>query len=179
MSAPQPSPISFPIDVARLPKKGMPVRIEADPAQRKALAADHALEDVLSFSAELLVSPWKGDGVRVSGRVTASVVQACIVTLDPVPATVDEPVEGLFVPERSRLAQPMSSTGEMLLDPDGPDAPETFAGTTIDVGALAEEHFALGIDPYPRRNGAALALPEEATATPSPFARLGELARKR
>jgi hypothetical protein len=41
----------------------------------------------------------------------------------------------------------------MILDPDGPDAPESFSGTHIDVGALAEQFFALGIDPYPRKEG--------------------------
>ena len=46
--------------------------------------------------------------------------------------------------------------GEVLLDADGPDRPETFAGDSIDAGALAEEFFALAIDPYPRKPGAAL-----------------------
>ena len=37
------SPVSFEANVARLPHKGMPVVIEADAAQRAALAADHGL----------------------------------------------------------------------------------------------------------------------------------------
>jgi hypothetical protein len=48
----------------------------------------------------------------------------------------------------------------MVLDPEGPDAPESFTGTSIDVGALAEQFFALGIDPYPRKEG--VELPEAA-----------------
>jgi len=52
--------------------------------------------------------------------------------------------------ELARL--PVSTeTGEMLLDPDGPDAPEVFTGDTIDAGVVAAEHVALAIDPYPRK----------------------------
>jgi hypothetical protein len=47
----------------------------------------------------------------------------------------------------------------LLLDAEGPDAPETFEGDQIDVGALAEEIFALSIDPYPRLPEAALEQP--------------------
>jgi len=47
--------------------------------------------------------------------------------------------------------------GEVHLDAEGPDSPETFSGETIDVGALAEEFFGLAIDPYPRSEGASLA----------------------
>ncbi len=41
----------------------------------------------------------------------------------------------------------------MLLDPDGPDIPDTFTGDTIDAGAVVSEHVALAIDPYPRKAG--------------------------
>jgi hypothetical protein len=44
----------------------------------------------------------------------------------------------------------------MVLDAEGPDAPETFSGDSIDVGALAEEFFALAVDPYPRKAGVSL-----------------------
>lgn len=39
----------------------------------------------------------------------------------------------------------------MILDAEGEDGPEPFSGDAIDVGQLAEEFFALGIDPYPRK----------------------------
>ena len=40
------SPVSFKLHVGRLPQKGMPVTIEADAAQREALAAWHGLISV-------------------------------------------------------------------------------------------------------------------------------------
>ncbi|WP_137929891.1 YceD family protein [Mesorhizobium comanense] len=151
------SPVSFFANVARLPQKGLPVVIEADAAQRAALAVEHGLLSVEAYRAELLVTSWKRNGVKVSGRVEADITQACIVTLEPVVAHIDEPVEALLLPEDSKLGRlGFEGGGEILLDADGPDAPETFSGDTIDVGALAEQFFGLAIDPYPRKQGASL-----------------------
>jgi len=103
------------------------------------------------------VTPWKRNGVKVSGSVEADITQACIVTLEPVAAHIDEAVEALFLPEQSKLGrQGFEGGGEILLDAEGPDSPETFSGDTIDVGALAEQLFGLAIDPYPRKPGASL-----------------------
>ena len=158
MSAPPAaSPVSFPVHVSRLPKKGMRVTIEADAGQLAALAAAHGLPAVERFHAELDVTAWKKGGVRVAGRVEARIVQECIVTLEPVEETVDEEVSALFLPEGSKLALPKrSAEGEIILDAEGEDGPELFSGDTVDVGQLAEEFFALGVNPYPRRDGVAL-----------------------
>lgn len=174
------SPVSFRVHVRRLPKKGLPVLVEADEAQRAALAEAHGLLAVENFTADLLVKAWKAEGVSVTGRVMADIVQKCVVTLDPLAARVDEAVEGLFLPAGSRLAiGGWAAEGEMHLSAEGPDAPETFSGDEIDVGALAEEFFGLGIHPYPRKPGAAAPAegrnPDE---TRSPFADLGSLFRK-
>ncbi|MFK0688781.1 YceD family protein [Mesorhizobium sp. IMUNJ 23033] len=151
------SPVSFVANVARLPHKGLPVVIDADDRQRAALATEHELLSVERYRAELLVAPWKRHGVKVSGRVEADITQACIVTLDPVAAHIDELVEALFLPEQSKLGrQGFEGGGEIVLDADGPDSPETFSGDTIDVGALAEQFFGLAIDPYPRKAGASV-----------------------
>lgn len=151
------SPVSFDVHVTRLPQRGLPVTIDADPAQRVALASEHGLLSVESWRAELLVAPWKRNGVKVSGRVTAAITQECVVTLDPLATSVDEAVEGLFLPEDSKLGrQGFGSAGEIIIDADGPDSPETFSGDTVDVGALAEQFFGLAIDPYPRKQGVAL-----------------------
>ncbi len=68
----------------------------------------------------------------------------------------------------------LDPSGEMVLDPDGPDLPETFTGDTIDAGDIVAEFAALAIDPYPRKPGAEFQDHIESTdATdkkPSPFA---------
>jgi hypothetical protein len=151
------SPVSFLAHVTRLPHNGLPVVIEADGAQRQALAAEHDLLSVENYRAELLVTPWKRHGVKVTGRVEADITQACVVTLDPVPAHIDEEVEGLFLPDDSKLGRHgFEGGGEILLAAEGPDGPETFQGDTVDIGALAEQFFGLAIDPYPRKPGVSL-----------------------
>lgn len=171
------SPVSFAVDVRRLPTRGFPVRIEADADARAALAEAHGLEAVNRFRADLLVERWGRDGAKVTGRVEADIVQACVVTLEPVPARIEAAVEAVFVPEGSRLA--LATEGEIHVDPDGPDAPETFVGDAIDAGALAEEFFELAIDPYPRAPGAALAGDGGDGDAENPFAALAKLKEKR
>lgn len=172
------SPVSFVVDVRRLPQKGFPLRIDADAAQRDELAATHGLISVESFAAELLVQTWKRDGIRVTGRVRASVTQECVVTLEPLGAQIDEEVEALFVPEGSPLAKPGMDEGEMFLSADGPDAPEPFDGERIDAGAVAEEFFALALDPYPRKAGVEVQNPGGVDKEPSPFEKLRDRLQK-
>lgn len=146
------SPVSYPVHVARLPKTGLHVKIDANAEERAALATVHALVSVESFKADLDVTTWKKGGVRVVGTVSARIVQSCVTTLAPVAETVEEDISATFVPEGSKLAVPRKSVeGEILLDAEGEDGPEIFTGDTVDVGQLAEEFFALGINPYPRR----------------------------
>jgi len=151
------SPVTFSANVNRLPEKGMPVVIEADEKQRTALAADHGLLSVESWRADLLVARWKRNGVKVSGRVEADITQECVVTLEPLPTHISEEVSALYFPEDSKLGRlGFHAEGEIHLDAEGPDSPESFSGDTIDVGALAEQFFGLAIDPYPRKEGVSL-----------------------
>jgi uncharacterized metal-binding protein YceD (DUF177 family) len=122
--------------------------------------------------------PGEPGAVEVEGRVVADIVQTCVVSLVEVEERIDEPFSVRFVPPGSPEA-PRPGV-EAVVRADEPDPPEILAGPTIDVGALAEEHFVLAIDPYPRAPGASL--PAEATLPPergdSPFAALAELARR-
>lgn len=173
------SPVAFNASVARLPQKGLPVVIDADARQREALAAAHGLVSVDRFHAQLLVTPWKRNGVKVSGHVEADITQECVVTLEPLQAKIDESVEGLFLPEDSKLGRlGFGEGGEIHIDADGPDSPETFTGDTIDVGALAEEFFGLGIDPYPRKPGAELSAGDEDKPSSGPEGPLQEKLRQ-
>ena len=170
------TPFSYPVKVGHISANPVEVTIRADAEKCAGLARLWSVLEVKALSATFQLQRWKRDGVRLKGRVTADIVQACVVTLDPVEAHIDEPVEVVFVPEGSKLARlPVASeTGEMLLDPDGPDAPEIFTGDTVDAGVVAAEHVALAIDPYPRKSGVDFSGHIESTGKddrkPSPFA---------
>lgn len=158
----QTSPISMPVNVARLPQRGMPVVLEPDAEQRQALAQIHGLDSIVSFRADLEVTHWRRHGVRVEGRISAIVGQTCVVTLEPMENAIDEEIDAVFLPEASKLGREgFGQGGEIVLDPEGEDSPETFSGDWIDVGALAEEFFGLAIDPYPRKAEATQAEPTE------------------
>lgn len=156
--------LSFPVQVKRLPQKGLTIKIEADSKERDALRDFHELEDVKSFKADLQIIPWKKDGIRIRGTVKADIVQSCVVTLEPIDAKIDAEIDSLFVPQDSRLARlPLDENGELIISAEGPDIPETFSGDSLDAGAIAEEFFELAIDPYPRKPEAEAAPPVEVT----------------
>lgn len=146
------TPFSYPVKVGHISANPVDVHVEADDRELAGLAT---LWDVLSvekLEADMKISRWKRDGVRIKGNVKAKVVQACVVTLEPVESKIDENFEHIFVPEDSKLARaPSVDAGEMVLDPDGLDLPDTFTGDTIDAGAVVAEFAALAIDPYPRK----------------------------
>jgi uncharacterized metal-binding protein YceD (DUF177 family) len=173
-------PFSIPVKVATVSHNATELHVQADADARKALAALWDVPAVEALKADVKVRRWKKDGVRVMGRVTATVVQSCVVTLEPVVSDLDEEFDQTYVPEGSLLARiPANDQGEMVIDPEGPDLPETFSGDTIDVGAIVGEFAALGLDPYPRKPGAEFAARPVEDDTPdrppSPFAVLKKL----
>ncbi|HEY0353774.1 MAG TPA: DUF177 domain-containing protein [Enterovirga sp.] len=161
-------PLSRPVVVARLPPGGMEVDILATPEECAALAADLKLPEVKSLNARFRLSG-KPERVHVTGRITAEIVQICVVTLEPFESRLDEDVEVDFEePRPDERADPRS---DLDLAEEGPD--EIVDGR-IDVGALAAEFLALGLDPYPRKPGVDFNY-EERDLGDNPFARLAEL----
>ena len=55
------------------------------------------------------------------------------------------------------------------------EPPEPLVGGTIDLGAVAVEFLMLGIDPYPRKEGAEFAAPSADLEGAHPFAALAAL----
>ncbi|NSX85194.1 DUF177 domain-containing protein [Agrobacterium tumefaciens] len=168
-------PFSYPVKVGHISANPVRIGLEASAEELKALAKFWNVVSVEYLKAELQVSRWKKDGVKIKGEVHAAVTQSCVVTLEPISSKIDEPVEQIFVPEGSKLARMVTNEeGEIVLDPDGPDIPDQFTGDSIDVGAVVAEFAALAIDPYPRKPDAefpetADRQPEE-EKRPSPFA---------
>lgn len=168
-------PFSYPVKVGHISANAVAIHLEANATERSGLAKMWNVLEVSSLEADLQVARWKKDGVKIKGEVRAKIVQACVVTLEPVESLIEEPVEAIFVPEGSRLARiAANDSGEMVLDPDGPDIPDVFTGDTIDAGGVVAEHVAMAIDPYPRKQGASFGERIESTdkddARPNPFA---------
>ncbi len=127
------------------------VTIAADAAERTALAArfDLVAIDRLEASATLTAT---GTTVLAEGRMSAAVVQRCVVSGDPVPATLREPFTLKFV---AQDAAPAGAEIELsAADCDVVD----YSGSAIDLGEAVAETLALALDPFPRSPAAETAL---------------------
>jgi len=175
----QEEPFSRVLRVDALPKEGQAVTIEANAAERGALADFLKLPSIEALTASFTLMRSANGGVRVTGAVHGELTQVCVVSLDPFPATVDEEVDVRFAPRAhgGGARRPAAEPETVSMTDEG--EPDPIVDGKIDLGALAAEFFALGLDPYPRKPGATFESPEEAEATVSPFSALAKAVKKR
>ncbi len=92
-----------------------------------------------------------GGRLRLAGRLKADVTQTCVVSLDPIDARIDMPLELEFWPEA------LLATAETNAEVPGSviilESPEPIVDGRIDLGAVAYETLATALDPYPKREG--------------------------
>jgi uncharacterized metal-binding protein YceD (DUF177 family) len=120
------------------------------------------------------LTPLPRGGWQLDARLGATVVQTCVVTLDPVTTRVDQPLRRAWLPAAAR-------PGEIVVAPDEDDEIEPL-GDRIDLGLVAIEALALALPAYPRKPGATLgpvpASGEAEADAPKPFAGLAALRAK-
>jgi hypothetical protein len=139
-----------------VPQAGEVVHIVANEAQRTALAKLNNLAGLTRLEAYLTLRP-RGKELHVKGAVTADVVYNCVRTLEPFPATMVEKIDMTYAP-------PQNEKHHRHVDlAFGDSAPETLVDGQADVGALTQEFFQLGLDPYPHKPGASFDAPEATT----------------
>lgn len=164
-----------PVTVDEIPEAGLHVELEAPEAVRAALAPVAGLRALPELKAAFDLSR-RGRGVHVGGTVTARVGQTCVVTLEPIENRVEEEVDLLFSPDVPAVPADIEADAHSIgHTADEEDAPEPLVGGTVDLGAVATEFLMLGIDPYPRKEGAQFASPAAEDAGAHPFAALAAL----
>lgn len=167
-----------PFKVERLRGGSMRLQIEADAAERAALIDRFDLVALDRLEADLTIRAGAGGTVRLSGRLIADATQACIATLEPVPAPLDVAFEMSFAEDAAD-----DGLGEIVIDMDAEDSPDPIENGEIDLGEAVVQQMAVALDPYPRSpdapsfddddpdsadgNGPDV---EPAPARPSPFA---------
>ncbi len=119
------------------------------------------------------LTPLPATGWRLEGRLGATAVQTCVVSLEPVTTRIDQPVRRTWLP----LTDPLPA--ETMLLPGGDEDEVEPLGPSIDLGLVAIEALALALPDYPRKPGAAIP-PELGTGAededrPKPFAALAAL----
>lgn len=118
------------------------VTVTADPAECAALATRFGLIEIKSLVGAFALHR-DADGINARGRVTAQVVQPCVVTGEGVPASIDEPVALRFVDDDAVEGDEIELTADALdVIP--------YSGGAIDLGEATAESMALALDPFPR-----------------------------
>lgn len=119
-----------------------------DPSARDGIARDLDILDVRKLAFSGSVSALGKTAWKLDGTLGATVVQACVVTLEPVVTRIDTPVTRQFV---AGLDKDLDDEVEMPED----DTQEPL-GPEIDLGRVMVEALALALPDYPRSDDASL-----------------------
>lgn len=150
--------------------------IVPDEAARKAVAADLDLLDLpeLRFTGAIRASG--ADDWALTGKLVARVVQACSITLEPVPTEIKEDVALIFSPHVSTPTEEEVEMGDDSIEP---------LGQWIELGDIALEALSLALPSHPLAPGAVLpevsgdAAPDgDDGQTRKPFAGLADLLKR-
>lgn len=165
--------------ISEIGKDGRDERLAATPAECTALASALEIPACRSLTVTVRLAPLSRGRFRASGSMRAAVTQSCIVTLEPVEAEIEAPLDIEFWP-----ADDVASQAGASFDALGGDDPEPLDGGRIDLGRIVYELVGARLDPYPRKPGAAFDWTdtrdkaEASVPDPSPFAVLGKLKLK-
>jgi uncharacterized metal-binding protein YceD (DUF177 family) len=147
------------------------VTVTADQGERAALAKRFGLIAIDRLEARFTLRR-DATGIVARGHLSAAVTQACVVTDEPLPSTLDEDFALRFLPE------PDAPTDEVELDADECDT-VFYTGGAIDLGEAAAETLLLSLDPFPRSPNAAAALKEAGVLSEEEAGPFGGLAALR
>jgi len=128
------------IDIRHLPPTTQD--ITADEAERRRLAGRFGLSAIEGMVATVDMIA-DGTTISVTGRIRAAITQACAISGEDFPVTIDEPVDLRFV-------HPQHDHGldeEIELTADACDEIE-YQGLTFDLGEALAQTLALAIDPF-------------------------------
>ncbi len=101
------------------------------------------------------ITPEGDADLRLTAQLGATVVQTCVVTLEPVTSRIDEPVTRLYLAEMPEV--PAGEEVEMPEDDSAEPMPRE-----LDLNAVMAEALALALPPWPR---AASVAPVEVSVT--------------
>lgn len=142
--------------IADIPDRGLEMIRDATPDELSALAKSLELPALSRLNVAYRIRPGSGGRYTVRGELSASVTQACIVTLEPVAADIHEAFEEEFWPE-DKMPAPNAGGEEDEHEALAVSQPEIIRQGMIEIGSFVYEQLATAIDPYPRAPGAEFA----------------------
>ena len=118
--------------------------LTAESDERSALSKRFGLRAIEFLNLKFKIKPLRrGNVIRLRGKLYASVVQNCIVSLIPIKNTIQEEFEIIFR-EENHIDR---------VECEDIDDLEPFFEDTIDLGEIGASELALAIDQYPRAPG--------------------------
>jgi uncharacterized metal-binding protein YceD (DUF177 family) len=172
-----PRPLSdWTLALHEVPASGLHYNKTIPETDLKALARLIGVDKIASAALTLHLTPEGREGLHGTGDVRASVTQTCVVSLDPVDAEIHELIDVSFKPLTEEDIR-RRETFDPDEDENLPDPPEPVDNGRVDIGQLTIEFLAVGVDPYPRIEGAVFNPPPE-DADEGPFAALKALKDK-
>jgi uncharacterized metal-binding protein YceD (DUF177 family) len=169
MSKPTPE-FSRLVALARLGTEPFRQEIAASPEERERLARRFDLVSLDRLSAAVALYRQSGEMVRLEADFTADFAQECVVTLEPVAATIVHRFTLLYGPA-AEDTQP-----EIELDAEAPVF-EPLTGDAIDIGEAVAQELSLALPEFPRDPNAVLDAAAIAEEPANPFAALAKLRR--
>jgi uncharacterized metal-binding protein YceD (DUF177 family) len=171
-------PLPWTHRTTEIPEAGLKVARAATPAELEAVAQTLGILACDKLSADYVVKALGEGRYRMTGKLSARVTQACVVTLEPVEETVAEEVDVTFWPSDDLLPGSGEEEAEVLSLPEI----EPIMHGEIEAGRVLFEILSASLDPYPRKPGARFEWEDsaggEASATSGPFAALKGLKKK-
>src|SRR5262249_6750137 len=120
-------PWHVPVRLEDVPETGLHLDLVADERVRAGLAALAGVPDMPRLEAVIDLARY-GNGLRATGRVSATVEQICVVTLEPMENQVEESIEVIFAPPSTGDSDGQNAA----LEADEP--PEVLSDGTADLG---------------------------------------------
>ena len=161
-----------------VPAAGLTVARTATPEEAGRVAKVLDILGVEALVATYRVKPVSGGRYRLAGEIKARVVQACVVSLEPVVTEISSPFEVMLAPAETLAGGARDADGDEV-EADGIDTPlvEPIVNGEVDVGRIVYEELASQLDPYPRRPDASFEWADDrvAAADVNPFAKLAHL----
>jgi hypothetical protein len=170
-------PLTWSHRTTAIPDGGLHETREATSAERAAIASALGILSCAAMRADYRLQALGGGRYRMTGRLVARVTQACVVSLEPVPQTIDEEIDVAFWPTGT-LPEAGDAEVEVLSAPEI----EPIEHGAIDTGRVLFEVLSAAIDPYPRTPGARFEGEEEGGPSgpeaTGPFAALKKLKKE-
>ncbi len=144
--------LSRPFDLEKI-KKEFSLDIKADEKECSDLAKRFQIKQINMFEANCMISRLDKKQVgdfQLKGKLFASVIQQCVMTLDDIEEKIEEDFLIIFC-NGTDPSDENSGTADLEIDPNDDDI-EYIGSPNVDIGEYLAEYLSLALNPYPKRS---------------------------